>query len=178
MGYQGDRSTKRSWPHPFPEHIPLHVFSCLPKSQKISRSCFFISDSFIHVERNHKKAMVTCSKPPSSSVVSMALFVARTWSLFPVNCDRICTMVDFPLDWPPTYQRQELYDLQPINDKNSMYKTNQEKVFIHQSSITLNLSVIRLRDHKTFNFKYILPKNTSTPCSKYHTQKSYMNKYV
>ena len=49
----------------------------------------------------------TCSNPPSSSVVSMALFIARIFRWFPVNEANICTIVDLPHDWGPTYKKNK-----------------------------------------------------------------------
>lgn len=46
--------------------------------------------------------MVTCSKPPSSSVVSMALFMAMTLRRCPVSRASSLTRLVFPLAVGPT----------------------------------------------------------------------------
>lgn len=53
-------------------------------------------------QQKWKKSQVTCSKPPRSSVVSMALLIGNTSSWWPVRSASSRTKLDLPLDDVPT----------------------------------------------------------------------------
>ena len=81
--------------------VPIEIRYCVRYRQHCS--CYCVRYPWCYSRLCVTCGKLTCSKPPRSSVVSMALLMGSTCRVCPVNSASRRTMLDLPLDEAPTW---------------------------------------------------------------------------